>query len=108
MKRIWLVAIGIVLFMFIWGNGNPASSQQAESRIINLESELSRVESRLNQLESQLSQGGSRTPATIPLPSSSGRISQPNRSFDRLATFVIELKEQVDKLQTRVARLESR
>jgi outer membrane murein-binding lipoprotein Lpp len=108
MKRIWLVVIGVILFMLIWGNANIASSQQADSRISSLEAELNRVESRLNQLESQLSQSGSRTPATIPLQSSSGRVSQPNRSFDRLATLVIELKQQVDKLETRVRRLESR
>ena len=39
---------------------------------------------------------------------SRGNLSQQDRMFDRLATLVVELKQQVNKLEERVAKLESR
>ena len=115
MKKIKVLVIAGILVTIIWGSffSKTASSQQVESRIYNLEADLNRVESRLNQLESQLGKTrqspSSRTTLT-PRQStrSRGNLSQQEPMFDRLATLVVELKQQVNKLEERVAKLESR
>ncbi|MFW9259473.1 hypothetical protein [Nostoc sp. CALU 546] len=115
MKKIKVLVIAGILVTIIWGSFFPktASSQQVESRINNLEADFNRVESRLNQIESQLGRTGqspsSRTTLTPRQPTGSrGNLSQQDRMFDRLATLVIELKQQVNKLEERVAKLEPR
>ncbi|MFN6487559.1 MULTISPECIES: hypothetical protein [unclassified Nostoc] len=115
MKKIRVLIFAGILATIIWGGlfGNTASSQQVESRIYNLEADLNRVESRLNQIESQLGKTrqspSSRTTLTSRQPAGSrGNLSQQDPMFDRLATLVIELKQQVNKLEERVAKLESR
>lgn len=109
-----LIVAGI-LATIIWGGlfGNTALSQQVESRISNLEADFNRVESRLNQIESQLGQGRqslSRRTTLTPRQSSGsrGNLSQQDPMFDRLATLVVELKQQVNKLEGRVSKLETR
>ncbi|MEH1781670.1 MAG: hypothetical protein V7L26_21660 [Nostoc sp.] len=115
MKKIKVLVIAGILITIIWGSFFPktASSQQVESRINNLEADFNRVESRLNQIESQL--GKTRhSPSSIttltPRQSTGyrGNLSQQDPMFDRLATLVIELKQQVNKLEARVAKLELR
>ncbi|MBW4646297.1 MAG: hypothetical protein KME23_25455 [Goleter apudmare HA4340-LM2] len=103
------------LFVMIWLGflSHPASSQQVESRINNLQADFRRFESRLNRIEAQLSQTRqSPSPRTSPSPSLTPRrsLSQTERNdmFDRLATLVIELKQQVNKLETRVSQLDLR
>lgn len=117
MKRIGLVALALFLVMTIWGGllSNTASSQQVESRIYNLEADLNRLESRLDRIEGQLGQSrASPSPGAPTTPSQSPRsrrnLSQQERDrmFDRLATLAIELKEQINALQARVAKLEKR
>ncbi|WP_066375550.1 MULTISPECIES: hypothetical protein [unclassified Anabaena] len=112
MFRRLLFAIALVIVIWLGLLSSPASSQQIESRLNNLQADFNRVESRLNQLESQFSQNrqlpSSRT--TITLPSGSRRNvsqSERDRMFDRLATLVVELKQQVNQLEARVSRLES-
>lgn len=109
-----MLGIALLLVILAWTSLTPdiALSQQVESRIGSLEFDIRDIESRLNRIESQLNQSGnrvnSRTPATQ-TPNNSGRNrSQPSREqmFDRLATLVIELKQQVNKLETRVSSLE--
>lgn len=109
-----LILVGI-LGIIIWGGlfSNTASSQQIESRLNNLEADFNRVESRLNQLESQINRGGrSPSPRTTLTPrqsTGSGQSSsRQDPMFDRLATLVIELKQQVNKLEERVSKIESR
>ncbi|MBR8834974.1 MAG: hypothetical protein DSM106950_13285 [Stigonema ocellatum SAG 48.90 = DSM 106950] len=113
MKYIGLVAFTLFLSIILWGGlfSNTASSQLVESRLNSLEADFRSLESRLNQIESHLGQNGSvpspRT--TLPLPQSqrSGRNVLPSdRMFDRLATLVIETRQDVNKLQARVAKLE--
>ena len=102
-----------VLVVIIWLGllSNTASSQQIESRFNNLQADFNRVNLRLNQIELRLNQGSQlsspRTSITVP----PGRnLSQQEREqmFDRLATLVVELKQQVNKLEQRVSQLESR
>ncbi|MEH1940421.1 MAG: hypothetical protein V7L01_09425 [Nostoc sp.] len=114
MKKIQVLIFAGILATILWGGlfGNTASSQQVESRIYNLEADLNRVESRLSQIESQLGSSRQSSPRTTltPRQSSGSRrnLSQQDPMFDRLATLVVELKQQVNKLEARVAKLESR
>ncbi|WP_017318112.1 hypothetical protein [Mastigocladopsis repens] len=116
MKRIGLVALALFLVIMLWGGvfSNTALSQQIESRFYNLEADFNRLESRVSRIEAQLGQTGrapSNAPATSPPSSRSGRnVSQQEREkmFDRLATLVIELKQQVNQLEGRVVKLEKR
>ncbi|ARV58475.1 hypothetical protein BZZ01_07315 [Nostocales cyanobacterium HT-58-2] len=118
MKRIGLVVLALFLVIVLWGGGfsNTASSQQIESRFYNLEADFNRLESRVSRIEAQLGQTGQPSPSraapTTPSPSTRSRrtVSQQERDqmFDRLATLVIELKQQVNQLESRVAKLEKR
>jgi Tfp pilus assembly protein FimT len=115
MNKIKVLVIAGILVTIVWGSffSKTASSQQVESRINNLEADFNRVESRLNQIESQLGQSRqSPSPRTTLTPrqstSSRGNLSQQDRMLDRLATLVVELKQQVNELKERVAKLESR
>jgi outer membrane murein-binding lipoprotein Lpp len=107
--------LAVALFVIIWlgFSSHPASSQQIESRLNNLQADFRRFESRLNQIESQLNQ----TRQSPSLRSSPPFSLTPRRSvspterdamFDRLATLVVELKQQVNKLEARVSQLEPR
>ncbi|YAF98687.1 MAG: hypothetical protein AB3A66_03665 [Nodularia sp. CChRGM 3473] len=108
-----LIFAGVVV-MIVWLGllSNPASSQQIESRFNNLQADFNRVESRLSRIESQLNQiGQSPAPRTTLTPRQSNgarrNLSQQERMFDRLATLVVELKQQVNELEERIAQLES-
>lgn len=90
---------------------HPAVSQQIESRLNNLEADFNRLQSEVNQLQSQLSNRPSSLPRTTINPSPSRRnLSQQEKDkmFDRLATLVVEVKRQVQGLEKRVTKLESR
>ncbi|MDJ0736043.1 MAG: hypothetical protein QNJ47_18605 [Nostocaceae cyanobacterium] len=111
------LAFSLCFIMMIWLclPEYSALSQQFDSRIINLEFDINRLESRINQIELQLSQ-------TRRLPSSRNRNNTPSSSprrrrmsqterdkmFDRLATLVIELKQDIRSLEKRVTQLESK
>ncbi|PSB31679.1 hypothetical protein [Chlorogloea sp. CCALA 695] len=108
-KKILLLCSTTILVIISWyGLNNAAFSQQSQ---FNLQADISRLESRLNRLEAQISQlGRGKTPVSpSPLPRNSGR-KQPQLSreqmFDNLATLAIETKDQVNKLQVRVSKLE--
>ena len=114
LKKIALLCM--VLVIIAWGALIPApASSQVESRISALEVDINGIESRLNRIEqlNQLGSSGSlRVPLSVPSPSPSN--SQRNRSqlnreqmFDRLATLVIELKQQITALEARISKLES-
>ena len=102
----------LVIVAWTWLISTPASSQ-TQSQINALEVDLNGIESRLNRIEAQLNQLGRFAPPTPPTPrpsrSNLGRNTPLSRDqmFDRLATLVIELKQQVNKLETRVSKLES-
>jgi len=114
MKRIKVLTLAVVLVLIIWGGlfSNTASSQQIESRLNNLQADFNRVESRLNQIESQIYQNrqpsSARTTLTPRQSTSKIPQSERDRMFDRLATLVVELKQQVNTLEKRIAKLEAR
>ncbi len=102
-----------ILVIIIWGGllSDAAFSGLLESRFNNLESQFYRLESQVNRIENQLNRVGSSSPKIPdnPLPQRSPRrLSQQQRDkmFDRLATLVIELKQDVKELQKRVSQLE--
>lgn len=105
-----------VLGIIIWSGilANTALSQQVDSRVNNLEADLRRINLRLNQIELQLNQPrqspSSRTTLTPRQPTGSRKLSQSERDtmFERLSTLVVELKQQVNQLEARVSKLESR
>ncbi len=114
MKLTRLLLVGI-LIVFIWGVilAKTASPQLVESRINNLESDLRRMELRLNQIEYQGIRNRQSNSARTTITSPSGnsrRLSSPEKDkmLDRLATLVVELKQQINKLESRVSKLESR
>jgi outer membrane murein-binding lipoprotein Lpp len=111
MFRRLLFAVSLVIVIWMGLLSNSASSQQVESRINNLEADFNRVESRLSRIEAQLGQTRqSPSPRTTLTPRSPGtrrNLSQSDAMFDRLATLVVELKQQVNKLEERVSKLES-
>ncbi|WP_407886395.1 hypothetical protein [Scytonema sp. NUACC26] len=87
------------------------SSQQYDSRVFNLEADLNRLETRVIRIEALLVQNRRVPPvSTTQTPSSRSRrtVSPQDRDriFDRLATLVVELKQQVNALEGRVAKLE--
>ncbi|MFM2063045.1 MAG: hypothetical protein RLZZ507_2715 [Cyanobacteriota bacterium] len=110
-----LLFAGVVVII-LWSSilSHPASSQQVDFRVNNLESDLRRVELRLNQIELLLRQNPQIPSSRIPeipvkTPSSRRNLSQSERDkmFDRLSTLVVELKQQVNDLAKRVVKLES-
>jgi hypothetical protein len=111
-KKLFLTILLLILF---WGGllSDKAFSGLVESRINNLESRFYRLESQINRIETQLNRVGSSSPKVPnnPLPSQRHprRLSQRegDKMFDRLATLVIELKQDVKELQKRVSLLEN-
>ncbi len=91
---------------------SPAQAQAGlDSRISRLETELVGIQSRLSQIGSSLPSQGVSVPAPI-LPSGDRRENQrvlsADPQFDRLATLVIELKERVTAVETRLSTIERR
>jgi BMFP domain-containing protein YqiC len=106
-RKLLLLCLTTILVIISWyGLNSAAFSQQSQ---FNLQADISRIESRLNRLEAQISQISRRQTPTSPSPSISGR-KQPQLSreqmFDNLATLAVETKDQVNKLQARVSKLE--
>jgi BMFP domain-containing protein YqiC len=97
---------------------SPAqASLDMSARISRLESEFFMVRSQINSLESQVSRLNNRLdfaqirqspePAIVPLPQRETVESPNKQQFDRLATLLIELKEQINTLETRFSQLEA-
>lgn len=109
-KKVLLLCLTTILVIISWYGLNSAVISQP-SRVTNLDADLSRLESRINRIEAQLSQitRGQAPVSPAPAPINLGR-KPPQLSreqiFDNLATLVIETKEQVNKLQARVSKLE--
>lgn len=109
LKKIVLMFLVICLSILVLPQLTPAqSSYQLEYRISQLESQISDLRGQINSLDSRLASG--RVPATSRNPSP----TQPNTRrlsgdpmFDNLATLVIELKQDVNQLKTRLSQLET-
>lgn len=108
-QQIVLLCMVLLVAIVFWGGFTPhsVSSQPFDpSRLNNLEFDVRAIETRLDRIESQLGRPrSSKAPATL----SRGQQPQLSREqmFDRLATLVIELKQQVNQLEARVSQLES-
>ena len=104
-----------VLVIIIWGGllSDTASSGLLESRLNNLEFDFNRLESQVNRIETQLNRVGTSQPKipnnSPPSQRRPRRLSQQQRDkmFDRLATLVIESKQDIKELQKRVSQLEN-
>jgi BMFP domain-containing protein YqiC len=113
--RLW--NIGITLFLMLLMGCSPAqASLDLSGRISRLESEFFMVRSQINSLEAQVSRLSNRLdfpimaptePARIPFPRPEVVESPHKEQFDRLATLLIELKEQINSLETRFSDLET-
>lgn len=108
-KKVLLLCLTTILVIISWYGLNNAVISQP-SRVTNLDADLSRLETRINRIEAQLSQlNRGQTPLSpAPSPINSRRKPQLSREqmFDNLANLVIETKDQVNKLQARVSKLE--
>lgn len=115
-----LVALVLVLTGLIFGliaawpvRTLAQTSQQVNFRISRLESDMRMLQSRINQLESQIGRSDRTPRPTIPdAESDLGEVSPSMQSsdpmFDRLATLVIEIRQDVFALEERLEALEQR
>ena len=116
-KRLLILGI-FLIFLFAGlqsGSAVPASSDLAP-RVSRLESEILNLRTQIYRLESQISSASRSSPQrSAPLPPAAAPeeprlykpISPTDPMFDRLATLVIELKQQVSQLENRVSALEA-
>lgn len=106
--------VALFLAIILWSGlfAKTASSQLIESRLNNLEADFNRLESRLANLEAQTGRTSPILPPSTPArrtnPNNRASTSQRDQMFDRLATLVVELKQQVNSLEERVKKLEAR
>ena len=113
LKKIFAITF---LAIIIWGSllSEIAASGLLKSRLRNLEFDFNRLESQVNRIERQLNRGNyssPKTPNNAPSsPRRSRRVSPQEREemFDRLATLVIEIKDDIKDLQKRVSQLENK
>ncbi len=64
------------------------------------------LEAQVSRLESAIARSGSPNPRSTPNPAAPNLPTSPDPMFDRLATLVIEIKDDLHDLERRVARLE--
>jgi len=102
------------LVIILWASllSDTAFSGLLESRLNNLESRFYSLESQINRMETQLNRAGVSKLKVPNNPSLSQRAprrlsqSERDKMFDRLATLVIETKQDIKDLQKRVSQLE--
>jgi chaperonin cofactor prefoldin len=106
----WLIAIAIII-----GNAQ-AEASALESRLSRLENTVFSLRSQISSLEREVrslqrQQHNNQPPPATPQPSPNQRPSadiSDDPMFDRLATLAIELKQRLNKLESRVERVESK
>ena len=102
--------------MLLMGCSSAHASLDLSGRLSRLESDFFRVRSQINSLESQVYRLSNRIdfpgisppiePARIPLPPREDVESPNQEQFDRFATLLIELKQQMNSLEVRFSQLE--
>ncbi len=112
MFKKFLLVIFVVILIWCGLLSDTAFARLLESRLNNLEYDFYRLESQVNRIETQLNRVGLPSPKIPNNPQSSQgiprRLSSQERDkmFDRLATLVIEIKDDIKDLQKRVSQLE--
>jgi hypothetical protein len=101
--------IGALLTVLLWQSPAPAQFGLSDFRLNQLSSEVAALRLQVSQLQAQIGGGGSRSPAPVspriaPAPQTPANPAQ----FDRLATLVIELREQVREIDDRLKAVEAR
>lgn len=93
--------------MFLVLTPTQASTTQLEYRLRRLETDVSRLSSQINRLQSQrLGRELTECPPCTENTEINSRMLSGDPMFDRLATLVIELKEDVIEIQEKLAQLE--
>lgn len=108
-----MVAIALTLLLTFFSAPLFAqTSSQLGSRVARLETENTTLRSRISRLESAISRLGQGGDSSIQIELPAEAVPSTPQSddpmFDRLATLVIETKQQVLALEERVAALEAR
>jgi hypothetical protein len=99
------IALPLLLLLLLLGLGWPAQADfGTDSRIAQLESRVRSLEAQLNRLESAIARPGA--PRSTPNPTAPNPTAAPDPMFDRLATLVIEIKDDLHDIERRVAQLE--
>jgi len=110
-----VIALSFAVLIILLPRFTPAhASQQVSFRLSRLETENRMLRSRLSQLETQIDRisrtSGVRMPEPSPPPAVGDLETSPlanDPMFDRLATLVIETRQDVFALQEQVEALES-
>ncbi|TAE58235.1 MAG: hypothetical protein EAZ76_09765 [Nostocales cyanobacterium] len=101
-----VITVVITLMVGISFFSHPATSQQVDFRVNNLESDIRRLEIRLNQIELLINKNSQIPSSRINQTPVKPQVSK-DKMFDRLSTLFVELKQQVNDLEKRVKNLES-
>ncbi len=116
-KKIAIVSFALILLVTVLSRWTLAQSAgYLESRLSRLESDSFSIRSELARLEAvvtQLANSSNSAPITIrpPLPASpraNRQLLSSDLTYNRLATLVVELKQRINNVETRVNRLEKR
>ncbi|MEP0909809.1 hypothetical protein NDI45_02615 [Leptolyngbya sp. GB1-A1] len=103
------ISILAALLTLLWQSPAPAQFGLSDFRLNQLSSEVAALRLQVSQLQAQIGGSVSRAPVT-----SAPRIAPPSQAqtnsaqFDRLATLVIELGEQVRAIDDRLKAVEAR
>lgn len=113
LARWTILTFGIVLLVFLLQWNTVQASDQSSFRLSRLESATRTLQSRINQLENQIGRLSRGTSSPAPTPSLTTPPSDADESilasdpmFDRLATLVIETRQDMFALQEQVEALE--
>ena len=99
----WYISLFVLIFS-LWTHQVTAQSDTAvRSELTSLRNRVSRLEGEIRRLS-----GGSRPLPAPPIREEGEAIGASDPMFARLATLVIELKEDIRELQKRVTVLENR
>ncbi len=117
-KRLLILGLFLIfLFAGLQSGSAVRASSDLGPRVSRLESEILNLRTQIYRLESQISSASrsspqrSAPPPRAAAPEEEPRLYRPisptDPMFDRLATLVIELKQQVSQLENRVSALEA-
>lgn len=114
-KKLAILALAFLLGVVILQTFKPAqASSMLDTRVSRVESEISQLRSQMSRLEGQVyrlnNQGGTvdnsprvETPQPVYTPPQ----PIPDQMFERLATLVIELRDQVNQIDARLREVEN-